>query len=265
MRRLLALLLCLSFAAPMLPASAAAQKQLRNLKGNVAYQLPRSAVQPLAARGSVVLSDNAYAITGANSLAGIDLPDSSRVLIGSLTKVQLVAFNQSNIAHASFVIVGGRVRFTVVHPRGARANYTFQTPTAQIAVRGTVGDIDVEPSSLQVNVYQLSSPNLPVRVTLNDGRVFVLHAGQSLMVHFGVLSAVAAQAKIEPVNGTTYQPFSQFGLPANASALGLAAPLHVFWRGLLAGVVVQAMILTLASHVAATPAPANPTVPVHIH
>lgn len=265
MRRLLAFVLCLSLGLLTIPAGAAPQKQLRNLKGTVAYQLPSAAVQPLAPRGSVVLSDNAYAITGANSLAGIDLPDSSRVLIGSTTKVQLVSFNQTNIAHASFVVVNGRVRFTVVHPRGARASYTFKTPTAQIAVRGTVGDIDAEPNSLQVNVYQLSSPNLPVQVTLNDGRVFVLHAGQSLMVHFGVLSAVAAQAKVQPVTNTSYQPFSQFGLPANASALGLAAPLHVFWAGLIAGVVVQAIILTVAGHTTATPTPANPTVPVHIH
>jgi len=46
-------------------------------------------------------------------------------------------FNQAQIANAKFIIYRGRTRFKIEHPNGKPANYTFQTPTAQIAVRGT--------------------------------------------------------------------------------------------------------------------------------
>lgn len=274
MRRFIAALLCFTgVALSLAPASpAAADKQLQNMKGSVSYQLASGAEQPVATRGSVVLQDSAFAITGAQSLGGIVLPDSSTVLLGSSTRVQLVSFNQADIATANFVVASGKVRFKVMHPRGARANYTFQTPTAQIAVRGTTGDVDVQPNSLQVNVYELGDPSLPVQVTLTNGQVFTLHAGQSLFVHFGILYGPQGQANVAQVGRSTFQPFEEFGAPPNAAGLGLTtaaatAPLHAIITSILGAFVVNSVVHTI-QHITAPHAPApapSPSVPVLIH
>lgn len=282
MRRFIAALLCLTACVlTITPSSrAAADKQLQNMKGAVSYQLSTTAAeQSVAPHASVVLQDNAFAITGAQSLGGIELPDSSTVLLGSSTKVQIASFNQTDIANAKFVVVNGRVRFKVVHPQGARANYTFQTPTAQIAVRGTVGDIDVQPTSLQVNVYELGDPSLPVQVTLTNGQIFTLHAGQSLFVHFGILYGPQGQANVAQVGRSSFQPFQEFGPPPNAAAMGIpatgggaaaaAAPLHVIITSILGTFVVNTVVHTI-QHMASphTPVPTptpNATVPVLIH
>lgn len=275
MRRFVAALLCFAGVslslAPASPA-ATADKQLENLKGSVSYQIASGVEQPIAARASVVLQDNAFAITGAQSLGGIVLPDSSTVLLGSSTKVQLVSFDQADIATANFVVASGKVRFKVMHPRGARANYTFQTPTAQIAVRGTTGDVDVQPNTLQVNVYELGDPALPVQVTLSNGQVFTLRAGQSLFVQYGILYGPQGQANVAQVGRSTFQPFQEFGTPPNAGGLGLStaaatAPFHAIVMSILGTFVVNSVVHTI-QHITAPHAPApapSPSVPVLIH
>lgn len=291
MRRFLASLLCATFLTllvPTAPTIAAADKQLQNVKGDVSYQLASGAQRPLAPRASVVLEDNASAITGSNSLGGIVLPDSSRVMIGASTKIQIGYFTQSAVASAKFFIPYGKVRFKVEHPKGARANYTFQTPTAQIAVRGTEGDISSDASgNLQVNVYQVSNPNLPVQVTLSNGRVFTLGAGQSLTV--GAVAG-AVSASVSAVSQSTFTPFSQFGAPANGSSFGITAQtadvsvtaatttaatasLTTIAGAILGAFVVNTVVHTvenLSSHTpsspAAPPAPSpSPSVPIVIH
>ena len=105
------------------------------------------------------------------------------MLVGSQTRVQLAFFDrQPNITTAQFVLYNGTTRFIVQHPAGSKANYTFQTNVATIGIRGTEGDISISTTALQVNVYALTDPNAPVVVTLKDGRVFDLYAGQSLTV-----------------------------------------------------------------------------------
>jgi hypothetical protein len=202
-------------------ALAAPDKTLHNVKGSVSYESAAGTQRPLAPHASISLEDNASAITGDNSLGGIVLPDSSRIVLGSNSKVKLVSFNQAAIASANFV-VAGKVRFKVEHPNGSRANYTFQTPTAQIAVRGTEGDILSDPLSgnVQINVYQLSDPSLPVQVTLSNGQVFTLAAGQSLTISAaaGVISGT-----VSTVSQTAFQPFQEFGAPSNATSFGITS------------------------------------------
>ena len=163
------------FAAIALTARAAGDKSLENMRGSVSYGPSPVSSQTLALNSHTVLSDNDYAITGADSLAGIGLPDSSRVLVGSESKVQLALFDQAESTKAKFVVVG-KVRFIVEHPSGAKADYTFQTPTGQVAVRGTEGDIESENGQLRVNVYEVCDPNAPVTVTTSNGQRFSLVA-----------------------------------------------------------------------------------------
>lgn len=291
MRRFLASFLCATFLTllvPTAPTFAAADKQLQNVKGDVSYQLASGAQRPLAPRASIVLEDNASAITGANSLGGIVLPDSSRVMIGSDTKIQIGYFTQTAVASAKFYIPYGKVRFKVEHPKGAQANYTFQTPTAQIAVRGTEGDIASDASgNLQVNVYQVSNPNLPVQVTLSNGKVFTLTAGQSLTV--GAIAGVVS-ASLSAVSQSTFSSFSEFGAPQNAGSFGIsssagdvsassavtttaaATTLTTIAGAILGAFVVNTVVHTVQNmntHTPTTPpAPApsaSPSVPIVIH
>ncbi|HEX8806124.1 MAG TPA: FecR family protein [Candidatus Aquilonibacter sp.] len=204
---------------PLAASPADSTKTLQNMKGTVTYG-PGSATTSLAVKASTTLSDNDYAKTGPSSLATITLPDSSQILMGSESSVQMASFNQTDIAHAKFVVVG-KMRFTVNHPNGARADYQFSTATGQIAVRGTVGDILAQPGGgLQVNVYALSDPSLPVQVTLANGQVFTLAAGQSLVA---TAAAGAITASVTSVSQSMFTPFNELGAPANAASLGITA------------------------------------------
>jgi FecR protein len=198
------------------PASAANDKSLQNMKGEVSYQHPQGASTALAPDATTVLNDADYAITGPASLAAIGLPDSSRVMVGSESKVQLAAFNQADITSARFIVVG-KVRFVVQHPAGAKANYIFQTVTGSVAVRGTEGDIDAEPGGeITVNVYELCDPSTPVTVTTSNGQIFQLVAGQSLVAQ--IVNGIV-QAKVEQLSQGLIDQFSpDFGVPTSWDA-----------------------------------------------
>ena len=204
---------------PVVASPAGADKSLQNIKGTVTYGPQSTPTTALAVKANATLNDNDYAQTGANSLATITLPDSSQIEMASESNVRMVSFNQSDIAHARFVVVG-KMRFNIVHPGGAQADYQFQTATGQIAVRGTVGDISANPGGLQVNVYAVSNPALPVQVTLVNGQVFTLAAGQSLVA---TAAAGAVTASVTSVSQSLFSPFSELGAPANAGSLGITA------------------------------------------
>lgn len=247
MRRLIALVLCASFLAVLAavpPARAASDKELQSMRGDVSWE-ENGATHSLALHASAALADADYAITAQNSQGSIALPDSSQIILGSNTRVQMLSFNQTNIANAQFVVVSGKLRFRVHHPAGQPANYTFKTPTAQLAVRGTEGDIDVEPNSLQVNVYSLSDPNLPVTVTMNNGAVYTLHAGQSLLLHFPLGTGVPNNVQVTQSNITraSFHTFSELGTPLNAQVYGLVAP-HLFLTALLTMAVAGTSVVT---------------------
>lgn len=224
MRRFLASFLCATFLTLLIPAApvvADGNKTLQNVNGQVSYRTG-SLSRYLAHHAQVQLDDDSWAMTGTNSLADIIMPDSSHIVIGSNANVHLVSFTPGAVASAKFFILAGKVRFKVEHAQGSKANYTFQTPTAQIAVRGTQGDIVSDANgNLQINVYSLSNPSLPVQVTLSNGQVFTLAAGQSLTV--GTIGGVVSAA-VSSVSQSAFTPFSQFGAPENAASMGISAP-----------------------------------------
>jgi hypothetical protein len=182
MRRFRSIALLLAASAVMAtPLRAAEDKLLQNTRGTVSYQTPNAKLTPLAINASIGLTDQATTITGTASLATVTMPDSSQVLIGSDSRVQLASFSQTTVANARFVVYVGGVRFAVRHPKGAKANYIFTTPTASVGVRGTEGDVlYAADGSLRVNVYELCDPNAPVEVKTREGKSFTVLAGQSL-------------------------------------------------------------------------------------
>ncbi len=199
------------------PSYAVDDKQLQSQKGNVSYQVPDGKPVTLSVNATIGIADKDYAITGGSSLAQVLLPDSSRVLVGSDTKVQLAFFNQAQIATAKFVVYEGRVRFAVRHPQGAQANYTFATPTGSVGVRGTQGDIEYDADgNLRVNVYELCDPNSPVLVTTRGGKIFKIAAGQSLLAH--IVNGIV-QAQLQQLTQQLIGQFSgDFGIPTSWDA-----------------------------------------------
>jgi hypothetical protein len=208
---------CALAVACALPSLAGDDKQLQNVKGSVSYQAPNKTPVPVGVNAIVGVNDRYTAITGASSLGAVILPDSSQVMVGSESKVQLAFFNQTNVANAKFVLYDGKVRFAVRHPQGAQANYTFTTATGSVAVRGTQGDISYDASgNMLVNVYELCDKNLPVRVTFKNGEVFSVLAGQSLAAQ---LVNGIVRAQVQQLTQQLIDQFSpEFGVPTSWDA-----------------------------------------------
>lgn len=209
--RIAAVLLGAFVVLPTAFAAAGADKELQNVRGTVTYGAPGVAARPLAFSASVVLSDKNIASTGNASLGALSLPDSSRILLGQNTRIQLGFFDQTDVATAKFIIYNGKTRFSVQHPQGEKANYIFDTPTAQIAVRGTDGDISVDTADgMRLNVYHLGDANLPVTAITIYGEKFTLHGGQKLWVRWQNGRIVGRQTKLSK---TEINRFAEFGPP----------------------------------------------------
>ncbi len=227
MKALSSAMFALTIAAlPIVCSPANGDKTLKTVDGTVTYGSVQNPTTKLAKNAQTSLSDNDWTKTLGNSKAALTLPDSSIVLIGENSDVQMRTFDGAGGTNTANFYVVGKARFQVEHPAGAKANYTFQTPTGQIAVRGTIGDIFSTlgqgggPGGLQVNVYALTDPALPVQVTLVNGQVFTLAAGQSLVVSS---AAGALVGSVGAVSNSTFAPFAQLGAPVNASSLGITS------------------------------------------
>lgn len=215
--RSLATLGAFALALAPLAAGADADKTLTNVKGQVSYE-HAGAPRKLTPTARIVLVDDDIAVTQTDSQAQVGLPDSSRVTLGASTRVALSFFNQADIASARFVIYGGKTRFIVEHPKGAKSNYIFSTPTSNIAVRGTEGDIAVDGDSLTLNVYNSNTPDSPVEVTFTKGdkigvTIKVL-PGQSLVAQLvnGVM-----QTQVDKISQAALDKFNELGVPTSVS------------------------------------------------
>jgi hypothetical protein len=202
----------LTLGAVALVASGAEEKVLTNMHGSVTYLVSTNGEShPLAPSASIPLADDDVATTGSASMGAIVLPDSSRVILASNTTIKLDAFDGADHS-AHFVVAGGKLRFRVEHPQGARANYTFTTPTGQIGVRGTEGDISVDAlDGVRVNVYHLSEPGLPVKVAMINGLNFEIPAGQKIWMRWQSGQLVG---KVLPLTKAEIDRFDELGPPA---------------------------------------------------
>ena len=174
-------LVAVAAASPAAPVAAAAgDKVLSRVAGSVGYQLdPAAPVKPVF--GPVDVPDDAYAVTQSGARALLSLRDSSQIDIGERTTVKVGAFTMPGATQTGnqITIDHGAVKFTIHHPEGTRSNYTFTTPTSQIAVRGTEAYVTVGPNGTQVACTDCAPGD--VTVTIN-GRVLALITGQTLTV-----------------------------------------------------------------------------------
>jgi len=195
----------------LVAGASAGDKMLANMHGEVTYvSYGDGSSHLLAPAASVTLQDDDVAKTGSHSMGAIVLPDSSRVILASDTTVKLDTFNAVDSA-AHFVVAQGKLRFRVEHPQGAHANYTFTTPTGNVAVRGTLGDISVDAlDGVRVNVYRLSDAALPVKVTMITGETFEIPAGQKIWMRWQSGTLVG---KVLPLTQPEIDRFSELGPP----------------------------------------------------
>jgi hypothetical protein len=205
-----------ALAIALLPLNARAdgEKILTNVKGQVSYE-HTGTPHTLVPKVRHVLIDDDVAVTQTDSQAQVTLPDSSRIQLGSSTRIAMSFFNQTDIATAKFIVYQGKTRFTVEHPAGAKADYTFTTPTSNIAVRGTEGDIAVDGDSLTLNVYNSSNPDgVAVTFTKGDkiGTTVKVLAGQSLVAQLvnGII-----QSNVDKITDAALAKFNELGIPTN--------------------------------------------------
>jgi len=193
-----------------LPGAAANDRVLQNLHGSVSW-LASSGTPPtvVAPHAQISIGNDDVAETGAGSMASITMPDSSSITMASNSTLKLDSFSETDVANAHFVLFVGKMRFRVNHPAGAKANYTFTTPTGEIAVRGTEGDIAVDPvDGVRMNVY--SGGPAEVEVAMIDGSHYVIPGGHKIWMRWIDGKLIA---KVTEITQAEIDRFSELGPP----------------------------------------------------
>lgn len=215
-RASIAAVFCLLLVPTRLPADD--RSLLSRTQGVVSYGQADAIDAPNLRRrllGQISLDDDAYVDTDVRAAAQLQLPDSSIVLIGDRTTAQIGAFHALGRGQNVITLNRGAVRFAITHPAGARANYTFQTPTTQVAVRGTVGYLVSGPRGIQLYCVTCGPGDVTIAT---GGESYTLESGQTLNAQ---VSGKAQTVTIVP-NATINNPaidqflngFSPFGRPA---------------------------------------------------
>ncbi|MBV9277211.1 MAG: FecR domain-containing protein, partial [Candidatus Eremiobacteraeota bacterium] len=178
-RRLVAIILLAGFFGMLMPyqAQAATDKTLTRVRGSVSYDTG-GGVKPI--EGQLVLPDQAVAITGMRALGRVGLPDSSTIDIGENVRVAIGAFSPAESGRVNVITLSnGALRFHVVHPAGARSNYTFVTPTSQIAVRGTDGYLVTGPHGTEFSCLDCAPGDVTITT---QGESVPMVTGQTYIV-----------------------------------------------------------------------------------
>jgi hypothetical protein len=172
-------------------------KQLARVRGTVAYQArPQDAFRELA--GALALPDDAVAVTLADSAGLVRLPDSSEIDIGALARIRVGAFGVAAGKPNVVTLELGAIHFVVRHPRGARANYLFVTPTSQIAVRGTEGYIVTGPKG--TDFYCADCSEGDVTLTAGDRRIPLTTGWQAIVTGTGAAGLATEVIKAPCIN-----------------------------------------------------------------
>lgn len=212
--------LALTVFATALPVGAATDSRLRAVRGTVGYQ-PTSEAPFSQVFGSLVLTDDEFAVTRAASNGLLQLADSSEVALGAATTIQVGKITQAASAAAptTMSLVAGAVRFTIRHPAGQQANYRFVTPTSQLAVRGTVGLLATSANGDVVTCIECAAGDVSITA---GGNTFALLTGQTATISVAGAVTIAATT-VAVVGGTSAATtFAQAGLNVTNSVAAFA-------------------------------------------
>ena len=117
-------------------------------------------------------------VTGVDGSAKLDLPDGSRLEVFPNSRVVLRA-NRFNLRDLLDLYLG-KVRFEIQHILPGETPLRVTSPTAVISVRGTVFEVEVDPS--QDTVVSVDTGAVSVRHRLIAGQEVMVEAGQSVRV-----------------------------------------------------------------------------------
>jgi|GEM_PF-1845507 hypothetical protein len=206
--------LALATRAP-LDAASGGGKQLARVAGTVQFQAGSDAAFHTIF-GRIDLPDDALAVTLPQSRAQLVLADSSSIDIGAKTRVRLGAFNAVDTGNPNVIVLElGALHFTIRHPAGGRANYRFQTPTSQIAVRGTDGYLVTGPTGTDFYCVDCQAGDVTVTVGTHS---YVLATGQQAII----VGATPNTAKVDVIAKPCANPAA---IELSDGKLGAAIPI----------------------------------------
>jgi FecR protein len=177
---------------------------LQRISGQLDYQ-PKPDENREAIVGQLLVQPRGYALTRTQSMAAIDLPDSSVVSIGASSRVGLGHFERETWGSRSLMtIYDGAIHFAVKHPAGARANYTFVTPTSQVAIRGTEGIIVVRGD--ETIIACVHGTNNDTLVMYGRGRQMYVPVGMTVRIR-GAMGTAAIMSMRRGIAGPEFDQF----------------------------------------------------------
>lgn len=233
---------------------AAGTKQLERVKGTVGWSTVASAGDFKQVFGKFDLPDDDFAVTKAQSAAVLAMPDSSLISLGENTSIQVGAFNTTAAGPGSTITVnGGSLRFDVKRPEGGVANYHFQTPTSQVAVRGTVGLLAFTNGITTVGCVVCAADSVVVQtatqtITLITGQFVTVSALG--VITTGAIGGVVGAFGAAGVPTTAVTGAAAAGIPAAAAGIAIPVAAGAAAAGVAIGV-------AASSHPSPTPQPSQ--------
>jgi len=199
------------------PTAAEPTKILAHERGSVQY-LPVGSSAPKTIYTRLPVPDDATAITGPKSLATLTLPDSSEIDIGERTNIVIGKFNDTGTGRANQITLNnGALHFIIRHPVGTDANYKFQTPTSQIAIRGTEGFIIQNAGGTSLTITSgtasITAVSSGVTVAVPAGTTGVVSASGAATV-----STTTSTLSVSSISGTSSASSSAAATGAASSA-----------------------------------------------
>ena len=211
MRYRLAVLLLL-LAAPALakkpaPPPPPVEIALQWKTGTVTYQTASTA--PLErVTGTQIVSRDSLVSTGPASQGVLVYPDSSRIVLGAGTTVQVGRFASAAGHMASTTIRipagGGVVRFDVIHASSGESDYVFTTSLASITVRGTSALLSDGVGGDTLTCLLCEGGDVVARLRGND---YAVLTGETLRI------TPAGRVTIEKTGDDVLATFAATGLP----------------------------------------------------
>ena len=256
LRTSFAAVLAVCLVASVLPhrTLAAGTKQLERVKGTVGWSTVASAGDFKQVFGKFDLPDDDFAVTKAQSAAVLAMPDSSLISLGENTSIQVGAFNNTAAGPGSTITVNsGSLRFEIKRPEGGVANYHFQTPTSQVAVRGTVGLLAFTNGITTVGCVVCAADSVVVQtatqtITLVTGQFVTVSALG--VITTGAIGGVVGAFGAAGVPTTAVTGAAAAGIPAAAAGIAIPVAAGAAAAGVAIGV-------ASSSHPSPTPQPTS--------
>jgi len=132
-------------------------------------------------------------VTGSDGYAQLSLPDGSVLEVFPNSRF-IYRANRFSLRDLIDLYIG-KVRLQIHHLTNGEAPLRVTSPTAVISVRGTVFDVEVDPT--EGTLVSVQDGTVSIRHRLLPGREVFVESGQSLRVEPGVPLASNSKAKIQ--------------------------------------------------------------------